>query len=197
METSAIEKFFPELHCIFPRFGRQVADSGSEALGTALALPAEGAQVEVHEVEGGFTADWNGLAVSTAALTGGPIPALAWKFEAEGRSVVVSGTGWGTDALIEFARGANMLVHEAVYVPPPEDVEAAGVIADPERLRREGALHTSVLDIGELGRRAGVDTLVLVRMRPPPFYDIQVSGPVSNTFKGAIEIPEDGDELQP
>ena len=44
---------------------------------------------------------------------------------------------------------------EAGYrVPPPEDVEEAGVIADPERLRREAALHTSLLDVGKLAQQA-------------------------------------------
>ena len=99
--------------------------------------------------------------------------------------------------MAEFAQGADMLVHEAVYVPPPEDVEQAGVVADPERLRREAEIHTSLLDIGDLGRRAGVDTLVLIRMRPPPFYDIQVTGFVDDTFPGRVIVPEDGDELTP
>ena len=170
---------------------------GREALGSALDLPSAGSTITVVEVGNDFTADWNGLRVTAGSLSGGPTPALAWRFEGAGRSVVVGGTGWAPDALVEFALGADMLIHEAVYVPPPEDVEAAGVIADPERLRKEAALHTSIMDVGELARRAGVATLVLVRMRPPPFYDIQVTGFVNDTFDGTILIPEDGDELHP
>lgn len=171
--------------------------SGREALDRALALPPEGMQVDVVEAGDGFRAEWDGLGVSAAALEGGPTPGLAWRFEAGGRAVVVAGIGWGEERLVAFAQGANMLVHEAVYVPPPEDVEEAGVIADPERLRREGELHTSLLDIGELARRTGVETLVLIRMRPPPFYDIQVTDYVDDTFPGTVLVPEDGDELTP
>jgi ribonuclease Z len=170
---------------------------GREALGSALLLPETAISVEVIEAESGFEARTDGLVVRATALTGGPLPALAWRFEAGGRSVVVCGVGWGEDLLVEFAEGADMLVHEAVYVPPPEDVEDAGVIADPERLRREAAIHTSLLDVGEIGRRAGVGTLVLIRMRPPPFYDIQVTGFVDDTFSGRVLVPQDGDELVP
>lgn len=171
--------------------------TGQGALDRALSLPPEGMRVDVVEAADGFRADWDGLTVSAVALPGGPTPGLAWRFEVGGRSVVVGGVGWGKERLVEHAQGANMLVHEAVYVPPPEDVEDAGVVADPERLRREGELHTSLLDIGELARRTGVETLVLIRMRPPPFYDIQVTDPVNDTFPGRVLVPVDGDELTP
>lgn len=172
-------------------------EAGGDALGSSLGLPEPGRRIEVVEVEGGWSQAWEGMAVRAHALRGGPIDALAWGFEADGRRVVVAGTGWGEADLVEFARDAHMLVHEAVYVPPPEDVEDAGVIADPERLRKEAALHTSVLAVGDLARRARVGTLVLTRMRPPPFYDIQVTSFVSESFDGVIVIPEDGDELLP
>ena len=90
-----------------------------------------------------------------------------------------------------------MLVHEAVYIPPPEDIEDAGVIADPERLRMEAALHTSILDVGRLASKARVETLVLVRMRPPPFFEVQVTSIVGRDFEGDIVVPEDGTELTP
>jgi ribonuclease BN (tRNA processing enzyme) len=171
--------------------------SGGASLGTSLALPDGGSGLVAHEIGQSFSADWDGLAVTVAELPGGPGPALAWRFEAGGRSVVIGGTGWGTDALVELATGADLLMHEAAYVPPPEDVEDAGVIADPERLRREGELHTSIMAVGDLARRAGVPKLALIRMRPPPFYDIQVTSFVRESYDGEIVVPKDGDELVP
>jgi ribonuclease BN (tRNA processing enzyme) len=172
-------------------------EAGGDALGSSLGLPVEGRRVEVEEVRDGWSGEWNDLRATARLLPGGPLPALAWKFEAGGKSIVVGGTGWGTPELVEFARGSDVLVHEAVYVPPPEDIDEAGVIADPERLRREAALHTSILEVGKLAQQARVGTLVLTRMRPPPFYDIQVTGFVSDSFGGTIVIPEDGDEIVP
>jgi ribonuclease BN (tRNA processing enzyme) len=171
--------------------------AGGDALGTGLGLKAPGRSIEVEEAGDGWSAEWNGLRATARALPNGPTAALAWRFEAGGKSIVIGGTGWGTPTLVELARGADVLVHEAVYVPPPEDIEDAGVIADPDRLRNEAALHTSILDVGDLATQAQVGTLVLTRMRPPPFYDIQVSRVVRQSFAGTIVIPEDGDELTP
>lgn len=170
------------------------------ALGSALGLPEAGIRVEVIEVGEGFSlpsADWEGLSARAAAVEGGPLPGLLWRFEAGDRSVVVSGVGWGDERLVSFAQGADMLVHEAVYVPPPEDVEDAGVIADPERLRREALLHTSLLDVGRIASEADVGTLVLIRMRPPPFFEIQVTRHVAQSYDGRVRVPDDGEELVP
>ena len=170
---------------------------GADALADALALPSDGRRTIVVEAGEGFSAEWDGLSVRAAATEGGPLPALMWRFEAGGRTVVVSGIGWGDERLVSFAQGADLLVHEAVYVPPPEDIEDAGVIADPERLRREAKIHSSLLDIGALATRTDVGTLMLIKMRPPPFFDIQVTNHVAKTFAGRVLVPEDGDEIQP
>lgn len=170
---------------------------GIEGEGRALDLPAMGARFEAIEVGDGFSEETKGLKISAGAISGGPVPALAWRFEADGRSVVVSGSGWSEDQLASFALGANMLVHQAVLLPAPEDVEEAGILVDPERLRREAEMHTSLFDVGDLAKRAGVDTLVLTRVRPPPFFDLQITSTVAQSYDGAIELPSDADEYTP
>jgi len=175
----------------------QAHRSGTDGEGAALELPAAGARFDAIEVEGGFSAEEGGLRISAGALDGGPVPALAWRFEAINRSVVVSGTGWSQDQLVDFARGAHMLVHEAVLIPPPEDAEEAGVLVDPAQLQREADMHTSLYDVGGIATRTGVDSLVLIKLRPPPFFDLQITGTVSQTYDGAIELPDDGDEYTP
>jgi ribonuclease BN (tRNA processing enzyme) len=170
---------------------------GAGALGRALPLSSLGANIEVLEVGDGYSEEMGDVSLRAGALPGGTLPALAWRFERGKRSVVVSGTGWSPDALVEFARGADLLVHEAVFVPLPEDIEDAGVIADPERLIREAELHTSIEEVGALATRARVKQLALVRMRPPPFYTFQIRAIVGQTFDGTILVPEDGDDLAP
>ncbi len=170
---------------------------GSTAHGQSLGLPGEAVKLDVTEVRGGWSEQRDGLSIRAGELRGGPTPGLAWRFDRNGKSVVVAGMGWDPDALVSLASGVDMLVHEAVYVPPPEDIEDAGVIADPERLRREAALHTSILDVGALASRARVGTLVLVRMRPPPFFPLQARMIVDDHFDGTIEVPDDGDSFSP
>lgn len=168
---------------------------GIEGRGAALGLPAPGARFEVVEVDDGWQIRFGELEVRAAALPDGPLAALAFRFEGRGRSAVVGGTGWGADALAELARGANLLVHEAASTPPPELAGELGVT--PERLRREAALHAQLGDVAALAQRSGVEALALVRMRPPPAYDLQVSAALGEHFAGRVIVADDGDELRP
>jgi ribonuclease Z len=163
----------------------------------ALGLPEAGARFDVLEVADGFEEERDGLAARAGAMPGGPAEARAWRFAAGGRSVVVAGMGWAPEALAAFARGAGVLVHEAAFVPTPELAAQIGLDVDPERLRRDAALHTGVEDVGDLARRAGVETLVLVRLRPPPVYDLQITSLVGDRFDGRVVVADDGDELTP
>ena len=72
-----------------------------------------------------------------------------------------------------------------------------GFEADPERLRREAVEHTEIDEVGALAQAAGVETLVLVRLRPPPVYDLQITSVVDDEFAGRIVIASDGDEITP
>ena len=171
--------------------------AATAARSSSLGLAPEGARIDARDVAAGWSGELGGIEVRSGELRGGPLPALAWRFEHAGRSVVVSGTGWDPDGLASLASGADALVHEAVFVPSREDAEAMGITEDPERLEREGALHTSITDVGGLASRAGVHRLLLVRLRPPPAYAFQISGIVGGSFDGDIEVPDDGDEFEP
>ena len=50
---------------------------------------------------------------------------------------------------------------------------------------------------GQLATDAQVDRLVLVRLRPPPFFEIQMTSLVGNAFKGEVVIASDGDLVFP
>jgi ribonuclease Z len=168
---------------------------GIAARRTSLDLPQGGIEVEVVEIVDGWSFEADGLRVSAGELPGGPLPAFAYRFETDDRSAVIAGTGWAEEALVAFAQGADLLVHEAAFIPDPEIAEKIGVDTDPARLSREIALHTRLEAVGGLATRAGVKTLVLVRLRPPPVYDIQITSEIDDDFKGSIVIPEDGDEI--
>jgi ribonuclease BN (tRNA processing enzyme) len=90
-----------------------------------------------------------------------------------------------------------VLVHEAAFVPTPEQAGELGIEAEAGRLEREARLHTALRDVGALAARAGVGSLVLVRLRPPPVYDLQITTLVDDTYSGRIVIPDDGEEITP
>jgi ribonuclease Z len=169
---------------------------GSQALARALGLPGT-PRFEVTELADGDTRELDGLRVLAGALGGGPTDALAYRFEWRGRSAVVSGSGWAPDALADFATGTHLLLHDGAMVPTPEQAAAAGLEEDPEQLRREAAFHTSLEQAAGIARRAGAETLVLVRLRPPPVYDLQITSLVGDDFDGRIAVAADGDEFTP
>lgn len=168
-------------------------DGRTGGLGTAGGPP----RFDVTEISGGWSEQVGELSVRAEALPGGPIEALGYRFSANGQSVVVSGTGWAPDALVELARGADALVHEAAFVPTPQIAEEMGMEEDPQLLLREAFEHTAIEDVGGLAQRAGVRTLILVRMRPPPIYDLQITSIVDDDFDGRIVIAVDGTEVIP
>jgi len=176
----------------------QAHAAGRDALGTAISLPAQGGRFEVSEVTDGYTEEIGGFLIEARSLPGGPLPTLAWRFTDGAERIVVSGSGWGHDVLASFAGGADVLVHEAAYLPTVEELEGTGAeVPFPERLELEAALHTSILEVGGIATEAQVDRLVLVRLRPPPFFDLQVRSLVANDYEGEIIVPEDGDFVFP
>lgn len=192
------------LRVVGPRGTRALTDAlitahraGFEARAGGMGIRSATPSVEVAEVSDGWSEQIGDLQVSAGELPGGPIDALAYRFEARDRSAVIAGTGWAEAALIAFAQGANLLVHEAVYIPSPEIAKQMEFDEEPELLLRAAREHTAIDAVGALAQKAGVETLVLVRMRPPPVYDLQITSVVDDDFDGRIVIPEDGDEIIP
>jgi ribonuclease BN (tRNA processing enzyme) len=91
--------------------------------------------------------------------------AYAYRFDAKDRSVVISGDTAYFPKLADFAKGADVLIHEAMYLPGIETIVKAA--ADPEHLRKHLlASHTSTEDVGRIAAQAGVKTLVLSHLVP-------------------------------
>src|SRR5262249_2205301 len=73
--------------------------------------------VHPHELTAGGTVMKDGNVTVTCALVEHPpvVPAFAYRFDTADRSIVISGDTRKSDALIRLARGADVLVHEALY----------------------------------------------------------------------------------
>jgi ribonuclease Z len=177
--------------------GLQAAhESGREALSRVWALPGAGAGVEVRELEDGQELEIGALRVRVAALAGGPLPTLAYRVEGEGRAVVVTSAGFDPERVATLSEGADVLVAGAVYGASLEAAAEAG-IDRLEILESEAAHHFRLEDVGGLAARAGVRTLVLVRLRPPPVFDFQYKGVVGERYGGRVVVARDGDEITP
>jgi ribonuclease BN (tRNA processing enzyme) len=92
--------------------------------------------------------------------------AFAYRFDTADRSIVISGDTARSDDLIALARGADVLVHEAMFVPAVDRLVAT--VPNASTLKEHIiASHTSVEDCGRVAAAAGVKTLVLSHLVPP------------------------------
>lgn len=109
----------------------------------------------------------------TSALVHHPpvVPAFGYRFDSADRSIVISGDTAPSERLIRLAQGADVLVHEALYVPGVDRM-VARVPNAPALQKSILSHHTSAEDAGRVAHAAGVKTLVLSHLVPPDDPDI-------------------------
>jgi ribonuclease Z len=147
--------------------------------------PAAGARIRTREIGEGVILNERGLKITAFVVDHKPVEhALGYKFEAEGKSIVVSGDTRPNRNLIKFARGADVLVLEA-YLPEHFDrVDTPAVAA---RLK---SYHVSAEEAGAIAAESGVKTLVLTHLIPGKDEEI-FRERASRKFKGRVEVGKD------
>ena len=122
---------------------------------------------------------------------------FAYKFETPDGVIVFSSDTAYNPKLAEFAKGADVLVHEALYVPWVDRLVA--------RVKNGATLkkhllesHTAVEDVGKIAAAAGVKVLVLSHLVPG---DLDVTDDTWNegakkNFSGRIIVARDLMELK-
>jgi ribonuclease Z len=138
-------------------------------------LPPAAAVMEAHviPVSGGPTAavQENGLQITAFAVNHSPVrPAYGYRFDYRGRSAVVSGDTAKDAGLVQAAKGADLLVHEALA---PHLVGMIGEVAAASGRSRIAKVmgdipsyHTTPVQAAEVANDAGVKLLVLYHLVP-------------------------------
>lgn len=138
--------------------------------------PAKGKMV-AHEValgEGLVTVlEQGGLKVSLFTVGHAPIaPAVGYRFDYKGRSVVISGDTVASDNLIAAAQGADVLLHEALARDMVKQMENTAKDLGIKQLAKVmfdiQDYHTSPVEAAEVANKAGVRELVLYHLVPAP-----------------------------
>jgi ribonuclease BN (tRNA processing enzyme) len=137
----------------------RIADEGRVALAPL---------VHVHEVTAAGLVFQDEHVKVTAALVRHPpvVPSFGYRFDAADRSIVISGDTAPSDALIALARGADVLVHDALY-PAGVDRLVANVANAATLKQSILSHHTTAEEAGRVAQAAGVRTLVLSHFVPP------------------------------
>jgi ribonuclease Z len=182
-----------------------IADNGYRIAhhGEAIIPPAAAGAVAVPFALTGdsaviYAAD--GLKVTAFRVNHAPVaPALGYRFDYQGRSVVISGDTAPTPILINVAKGADLLIHEALQ---PKLVGLISEALDAKQIKTTAQItrdildyHTSPEDAAKAAQNAGVSELVLshiVPAIPSRFFYPAFLGDAQRHFNGPIIIGEDG-----
>jgi ribonuclease BN (tRNA processing enzyme) len=151
--------------------------------------------VAAHEITaGGVVMRQRGVKVTAALVDHPPIrPAFAYRFDTPDRSIVISGDTAPSESLVTLAKGADVLVHEVLYLPGVARLAQNEPHA--RRLRDHLiASHTPPAEVGRIAAAAGVKTLVLSHFVPgddPSITDAMWMAGVRARFKGEVVVGRD------
>jgi ribonuclease BN (tRNA processing enzyme) len=163
----------------FPVFLARLFDEKSGAfqvLGSVLGsqdFRLEVSAADVTKPEPATVLDRDGLTVAALGIPHGPMPALAYRIESHGQSVVFSTDQTGTNPrFVPFAKGANVLVmHMAI---------AAGATSP---------LHAAPAVVGRIAQDAGVGRLIVSHIGP---FDLDAAiADVKKAYTGPLTIGAD------
>ena len=166
--------------------------SGAGAVAHPFAVPAVG--------EGRIVLESDGLTITAFLVDHTPVhPAVGYRFDFRGRSVVVSGDTKKDANLQRFATGVDLLVHEALNPQLVGLLNQAAARADRPRLVKISDdildYHTTPVEAAEIARDADVGYLLYNHIVPPlplpPMEDIFVDG-VADTWSGPVRVGRDG-----
>ena len=146
----------------------------------------------------------DGLKITMFDVSHTPVtPAVGYRFDYNGHSVVVSGDTVKVPSMVEMSRGADILVHDTA-----NKVMVEGAIAflrsapNPENERRAAmaeemlTYHAKTDEVAAIAEQAGVKKLVLTHLVPsiPQNPDIEAvfSSGLSAIFHGSIYVGRDG-----
>lgn len=120
-------------------------------------------------------------------------PAFAYRFETPTRSIVISGDTTYSENLVRLARGADLLIHEAMYLPGVDQLAGDNASLKQHLLRS----HSTTEQVGLVAARAGVKKLVLSHLVPafPSITDDMWLEGVRKNFSGEAIVGRDLQEV--
>jgi len=158
------------------------------------------ATVDVTEVaQAGPVMQDDNVKVTAAIVAHPPVtPALAYRFDFRDRSIAFSGDTAPSEAVAQLAKGADVLVHETMYVPALENyireqIAKGRPVKFEPYMAHMHADHTPVEEVGRIAQEAGVKTLVLSHLTPAidSISDDTWRAPAAKSFKGDIVVARD------
>ena len=145
--------------------------------------PAESPAYSVEEIDAGWrleTERWTVLAGAVEHHQRLGMPSVGYRVESADGVVAITGDTAPCDAVVELARGADVLVHDCAFLD--EIIEARGMWS-----------HSGPTGAGEMAAAAGVGTLVLTHLGP--YTSAQPAVDMASPYYGGRRGPEIWDEI--
>jgi ribonuclease Z len=145
----------------------------------------------------------DGLRVTAFKVDHSPVaPAVGYRFDYGGRSVVVSGDTKKSANLAHFAQGVDLLVHEALSPELMGIIQhAAESVGNASLAKIAGDVltyHTSPVEAAEIAETAGVRHLLFYHVVPPmpiPGLESVFLEGVSEHYSGPVTLGRDGTSI--
>lgn len=165
--------------------------SGGEAHPFTIAQNSDVAQVVLER---------DGLTVTAFPVDHTPIfPAVGYRFDYGGRSIVISGDTAPSQSLAKAATGADVLFHEGLQVTMVsvmnESAERNGRTTAARITHDIPSYHTTPEDAAKLATQAGVKALVFYHTIPPlpvSYLNAAFLGDARKLYSGPITVSTDG-----
>ena len=150
-------------------------------------LPPEGVAIVAKNVEQGVVYENGGIKVTAFTVDHGAVkPALGYRVDFAGHSVVLSGDTRFSENLIHFAEGADVVIHE---VMDPDAFRKKYPSLSPERVQSIVGHHTTPEQAGTVFARVKPKLAVYSHIVPP---DASALIPLTRkTYSGPLEVGED------
>ena len=142
-----------------------------------------------------------GLKVTAFRVDHGPVePAVGYRFEYKGRSLVVSGDTSASPGLVHNAKGTDLLIHDALSPVLVRRLKAAALEAGQTNRAKilEDIInyHASPEDVAREAKEAGVKAVLLTHLVPPlplPGLDVPFVGNARKLYDGPLWLARDRD----
>jgi ribonuclease BN (tRNA processing enzyme) len=150
---------------------------------------ATGYKVVVHEIQPGVVYQDENVKVTAFAVKHGSWKeALGYRFDSNGKSIVISGDTRPTESVIEACNGCDVLVHE-VYSGTSRDAGDAAYFA---------SFHTSAAQLGEIAAKAKPKLLVISHYVPlSNTNQTQMVQEIHKKYAGPVVVANDLDVIAP
>lgn len=165
----------------------RVAHHGAELMAPHLGV------MEAQIMAAGASLKKGDLTITSFKVNHDPVrPAVGYRFDYRGRSVVISGDAIVTPSLIDAATGADLLLQDVLSLPIIQSLEKASAGSRLEKIFHDiQDYHAHTSDLANLVAESGVRQLALYHLVPAP-RNALFAKIFKRDLPGGTVITEDG-----